>query len=189
VTGTSRRSLLAGGALAAGLLAAAGAPAAGAAPLAGDPGLLSSALQLERLVVLGYEQLLDGGWLSGPERALARGILAQERMHARTLEDYMVEIAAPRPPAPRSAAPLQSALPGLSAVSDARSALTYAAGIEELSVYGYHSIVGPMSDDKLVQTALAILCDEGQHLAIVRERLGLDPVPSALTYGQVHPTG
>jgi hypothetical protein len=185
VSGPTRRELLARTGAAA--LAAQGATWAlpTGASAAGDPELLGRSLVFEYLVLLAYGRLLAVPGLRGSDAALMREIVAQERVHIATLHGFILEIGGALPALPRGTQVLEFFIPGLSAVRDSAGALDYARRMEETAVFGYVAAMPDLSDAKLVQTTAGIMCDEGQHLALLRERLGVDPIPSALETGSI----
>jgi rubrerythrin len=184
----TRRELLAATGVAGAATWALAGTAAAAPSAAGDPGLLARALAFEQLVLLGYARLLAA---TGPARpggadaALLREIVAQERVHVATLHHLILEIGGAAPGVPQGTQLLELFVPGLAAVHDGPAALDYARRMEETAIYGYVATVPGLSDAKLVQTAAGIMCDEGQHVALLRERLGRDPIPSALESGSI----
>ena len=72
-------------------------------------------------------------------------------------------------------------MPGLvRALSGGRTAtLGYAEALEEAAVAAYYDAARNLRDPRLLALVARVLGSEGQHLAVLREALGRDPVPSA----------
>lgn len=57
--------------------------------------------------------------------------------------------------------------------------LTFAAGLERGAVSAYAGAIPLFDNSDLAKAAASILADEAMHWAILRQALGLDPVPAA----------
>lgn len=185
VPSCTRRALLgAAGAGAAGLtFGVAGAtPRAGAAAL-DDRTILRLSLELERVVVLAYELALSSGYLDRRLQAAVATIAGQERQHADALSVFLRQLGAPLPPAPRGIAAVDAVVPGLGHARSGRELLSVLTELEGVAVYSYYLGIQRLYDQKLVQTATAILADESQHLVILREAAGQDPLPRPFEVG------
>jgi hypothetical protein len=60
-----------------------------------------------------------------------------------------------------------------------RDVLTFAAGLERGAVSAYAGAIPLFENSDLAKAAASILADEAMHWAILRQALGLDPVPAA----------
>lgn len=60
-----------------------------------------------------------------------------------------------------------------------RDVLTFAAGLERGAVSAYAGAIPLFDNGDLAKAAASILADEAMHWAILRQALGLDPVPGA----------
>ncbi len=56
-------------------------------------------------------------------------------------------------------------------------------GVERLAINAYLDALPKLPVGPLRAVAASILANEGQHIAIVRRNMGLDPVPAALVTG------
>jgi hypothetical protein len=57
--------------------------------------------------------------------------------------------------------------------------------IENEAVSFYHDAIGEIRDGRLLPTFAAIMANHGQHLVVLRQRLGRDPIPAAFETGSV----
>jgi hypothetical protein len=155
---TTRRAILAAGALAV-------APAAARAQPASDADLLEDLLALERRLAGAYDAALARGVL-GTE--LARRLRDQERVHARGLERALAERG--RHPA----APAEGRDAGLRRALRSRAAFgRYALALEGRAVRAYVRGTVEARDDLLRPSLGAILACEAEHEVALREALGL----------------
>ncbi|MBN4063724.1 ferritin-like domain-containing protein [Cardiobacterium sp. AH-315-I02] len=60
-----------------------------------------------------------------------------------------------------------------------KNVLTFAAGLERGAVSAYAGAIPLFNNSDLAKAAASILADEAMHWAILRQALGLDPVPGA----------
>lgn len=192
--GLSRREALGLGTatLAAATLPATLAPTAAHAQAVGqgsdDKAILRAALAIEQAVVIAYDDLLARARLSAPARGTLQAIRAQERQHVSALLSFLREIGGAPGPAPRGPADVERDFPALASVRSERQALAFAIELEQTTVLGYNGDVSHLNDQKLVQLAASIMCDEGQHLVMLRSALGQEPIPTPLEKG-APPTG
>jgi hypothetical protein len=156
---STRRAILAAGALAV-------APAAAArAQPASDADLLEDLLALERRLAGAYDAALERGVL-GAE--LARRLRDQERVHARGLERALDERGRrPADHAPARDAGLRRALRSGTAFG------RYALALERRAVRAYVRGAVEGRDDLLRPSLGAILACEAEHEVALREALGL----------------
>jgi ferritin-like protein len=179
----TRRALLGAGAGAIGLaLGPRGAPPARAAGL-DDRSIVTLNLQVEQVVALAYQLALAGGRLDRHMQGTVTAIAGQERQHADALAAFLHELGAPLPPPPRGIAAVDAVVPGLGRARTQSEVLAVLADLERVSVHAYYLGIQQLYDQKLVQTATAVLGDESQHLVVLRHALGRDPVPFALEVG------
>jgi hypothetical protein len=156
---TTRRAILAAGALAA-------APAATArAQPASDADLLEDLLALERRLASAYDAALARGVL-GEE--LARRLRDQERVHARGLERALAERGR------HTASQAQARDGGLRRALRSRAAFgRYALALERRAVRAYVRGAVEARDDLLRPSLGAILACEAEHEVALRVALGL----------------
>lgn len=168
--------------LAAAAAAGAGAPTALAAS-PDDQSILRLNLQLEQVVALAYQLALSSGRLDRRHRATATDILAHERAHEQALATYLRDLGASLPAPPTGIAAVDAVVPGLGAARSQADLLGVLAELEAVSIRGYYLGIQRIYDQKLVETATAILGAEAQHLTVLRASLGRDPVPAAFEVG------
>jgi rubrerythrin len=165
--------------------------AAGALPLAmdvrgafaraqSDVDILRAAVDLEQRAVFSYGAAVPR--LDGRTARLAEHFQGQEEKHAAGLSEALRNRGGHLPPKPRSARDV----PGLpAALSGGRRAiLLYAVALEETAVTAYYEAARNLHDPRLLSDAARIIGNESQHLAVLREALGQDPVPSASVGGR-----
>jgi ferritin-like protein len=174
----SRRELVARGALAAGAVLA-----AGAIPLLvsvrdafaqadDDESILHAAIDLEATAAEAYQrsQVQLGG--------IARLFRNQERQHQAALTSALRQMGGSP-----SASVDQNALGGLAAAASRRDRAQFAIDLENTAVRAYEDAHRKLRDARVMQLATSILGNEAQHLAILRQIAGREPVPSAFERG------
>jgi len=57
--------------------------------------------------------------------------------------------------------------------------------LEREAVRTCHDAIGEVSDGRLLPTFAAVMANHGQHLVVLRQRMGRDPIPSAFETGAV----
>ena len=149
------------------LLAAGAAPLLFAASTAAAPrsdvDILERLLSRERRLEAAYEAALRRGAL---DEALARGLLDQEREHARGIE-MTLEARGGRVPAPPEPDPaLRASLRSRGAFA------SYALGLEGRAVRTYEDALAALGDTRLLQPLGAIMASEAQHQVALRRFLG-----------------
>jgi hypothetical protein len=124
----------------------------------GDDGeLIEALIELERRLALAYAV---GG--SATDKLFAR----HSRQHAEGLEEALRNRGGRPPAEPRVAggAPLE---------------------LEARAVAACHRAAGELRDARLVPTLAAIMANHGQHLVVLREHAGRNPIPAAFETGGV----
>jgi Ferritin-like domain len=175
---TTRRQLLRRG-VAAGLapaFALGAAPAARAAA-ATESQIVAAAVVLEQRAVLLYAAGRAGDFLEPGFARLVSRFEGQEREHVAVLQTVLEALggAAPDPP---------GGVRGLAQARTRRRFAELAIEVESELVAGYQDALGTLSDPKLIQTIGSIMASSGQHLALLRQALGREPVPSAFETGR-----
>jgi hypothetical protein len=138
-------------------LAAAGRAAPAPAQGRGDAEVLAALLSIEQEAVLLY------GTLDAP-RVTARLFRAQSREHVRGLQTALRNRGG-RPPAPRARV--------------GRASARQAIALEERAVAEYGRAAGELRDTTLLATLAAAMGNHGQHLVVLRQSLGQNPLPAA----------
>jgi hypothetical protein len=177
------RGLLAGGAA----FAAAAAPAAfGAASAFGqadadtsdtDTEILVGLIGFEQQAVLGYEAAIASGTL-GDFQVAATKFAEQEREHSRLLTDALTKIGGEPLPAPEA-----DGVPGLTQARTREEYLTFLIGSENQLVAAYLEGQKELGAADLLILSAQNCTNVGQHLVVLRQALGTDPLPSALPSG------
>ena len=176
-----RRGLAAGGAV----LGASLVPAllsvreAFAAGPQNDAGILASAIRLENTAVAAYAAAVQSGVLTPQFRRTAALFGRQEAEHAAALTTALKGMGG-TPPAGTDAkllAPLKSA-------RSQKQVAQFAIELETMVVAAYYDASKKLQQARLLQTTAQIMSNEGQHLAVLRQALGKDPVPHAFENGK-----
>jgi rubrerythrin len=134
-----------------------------------DVSILNQALAVEQRAVATYQTAAQH--LSGARRGTARQFEAQERMHVDALSQAVLALGA-TPTTSRD----RYALPPL---SDDDAVLRFAMGVEQIAVAQYLDLIPKLSSQNLRGTFASILTVEAEHLAVLREEAGQEPVPDA----------
>jgi Ferritin-like domain len=185
VTGRSlatRRQLLSG----AGALVVGGAllgPAADALGQSQDIASMEDAVRLEQALAVAYASLATRPGIDRGLRDMFGLLASHEHQHAAALLSLLEYIGGPPPPVPTLAA-TEQALPGLAEATDRRSALVFAERLENAEVFAFYQGEQMLDDVKLMELALAVMCSDAQHLALVRQAAGENPIPSAFESGR-----
>jgi hypothetical protein len=80
-------------------------------------------------------------------------------------------------------AQVEAALPKLRLAVDRPSALAVLDELERAEVLGFITDVKVLEDAKLIEMVAAVGASDAQHLALVRQADGRDPIPTALETG------
>ena len=183
-----RRGFLAvaGTALAGGVLAACGSSNDDSAGIATETGaerssagsadvaLLNQALGLEQRLVATYDAAMAR--LKGSLRRTAQDFHGQEREHADALAQAVSSLGA----TPQGAHD-RYALPSL---PDDAAVLRYAMGVEETAIAQYLDLIPKFSSPDLRGSMASILTVEAEHVSVLLQELGSDPVPAAFVRGR-----
>ncbi len=148
-----RRELVTGAAA----LAALGRVAPAAAKTSADAGPLAKLVGIEQEASLIY------GTLDAP-RVPARAFRAQSREHARGL-GMALRNRGGRAPAPKARV--------------GRATPQQALALEERALAAYARAIGELRDVSLLPTLAAAMANHGQHVVVLRQALGRDPIPAA----------
>ena len=187
-TGPTRRELVRRGFAVSGALAATatlpaliGARAASAKLPDDDVGIVAALLTLEQRAVLVYESAARGGKLRSVPNAAANRFRRHEQEHADALAAALRELGGSAPQPPSSADDVD----GLSdALATEKELLDFAIGFETTVVATYNEAISKLKDGRLLQTVASIVAGQGQHLVVLRQAAGRDPLPNALESGR-----
>jgi rubrerythrin len=145
-----------------------------------DVEVVAALLQLERDAVRIYEAAQ--GRVDGALGRLTRRILDQERAHARGLARSLRRLGESPPSEPGAQIPgLEGAL-----ARGPRAFAGFASRHEADIVAAYLQALERLRRPGLRSPVASILANEGQHLSLLREELGGNPVPRAFETGAVH---
>ncbi len=150
-----------------------------------DPTVLNFAFEMEELQSDLYRRLpRTAGWgaLSGEERNILSLMSVQDAEHFEVLNtvrkafSYQDAGAFETGNTFSSRRPRAFNYPNLGSREDVLNA---ALDVKESVLFGYHGAVGVVRNKELLKTAAAIAGVEGRHAAILRQAIGLNPVPAA----------
>lgn len=144
-------------------------------PLAagGQTQALSYALQVERLGVIAYRQVLATSVLSADVRAQLQRLAAQEGQHVTRLEQALAGLGAGVPPGPASVADAQKILAqhqvhlSLTGLSSQRDCLRLLIDVESLTEGAYFKAIPQLSEPSLLRSAIEIMGSDAQHWTIL----------------------
>ena len=139
---------------------------------------LASALRVEQTAVVAYEAIANSGRLSGRVTALMRALLDDDRQHADQLVAALESMGV-KPPIP----PRRATIPGLARVRSDTDAADFAIELELRAVGAYSEAVANLSDPNVLRTVAGAMGTDGQHLVVLRQLAGRDPVPHAFERG------
>jgi hypothetical protein len=177
----TRRALLAGG-VASGTIALAGCGSKslrsrvkkGAKVVPGDIDVLNRLLELEQYTIAAYAAGIP--LLGRSAGKAAKQFLGQELAHAGTLGG-LVKQAGGKPVRPRPSYDLGHP-------HGATDVLALLHRLEAEQLAGYLQMLPALSPGRLRSTAAAIMANDAQHLALIRQAQGHPPVPAALATGR-----
>lgn len=171
---TSRRQLIHG---AVALTAAAAAGAEAVSALAAAPGAeaqaLASTLQIERVALIAYRQVLSTNVLSAGAIPQLRLLAEQEDQHVAKLEQLISMLGAAVPAGPAGVAAAQAVLNqhqihrGLSDLSTQHDCLRLLIDVESLAEAAYFNAIPQLTQPTLIQTAIELMGSDAQHWTVV----------------------
>jgi rubrerythrin len=147
-----------------------------------DTRILARAIELELRAALAYSTAVASGRLDAATTGTFRGFGQQAQRHADALAQGLRRLGGRVPAGPRRAAEV----PGLTeAVQRGQAAtVSFALELEDSLVAYYYDALGKLRDPGVVSTAASIMANEGQHLVVLREALGTEPLPDAFETGR-----
>jgi hypothetical protein len=150
----------------------------------GDAPVMQSAINLERVTVLAYDTVIDGGAASPSLVSVLRRFRAQEQEHADALTTALTSLGGTPPPPPHGVADVDKIVRGLSAVRTQADVVSFLIELETAAVAAYFDAQSKFGEAKLLQTGASIMANEGQHLVVLRKRAGQNPLPNAFETGE-----
>jgi rubrerythrin len=139
-----------------------------------DVEILNGALDLELMAVAAYKA--GAAKLKGDVLQIAKGFLEQEQEHADALGKAIRDAGG----TPNKA---KSSYDFPRFVSQ-DAVLTYAVKLENTAVAAYIDALPKLTKGDLRATAASILTTEAEHISVLRDALGLPPVPDAFVTGE-----
>lgn len=156
------------------------------AAASGDASVLESAIGLEQVAVFSYQAAYRSRVLSPALKAVARKFAKHEQEHASALIGALAQVGGGRPPPkPTTVTQVDAAVAklgvanGLSKLKSQAEIVTYAIELESAAVSAYYEAHKKLENAALLMTSAQIMCNEGQHLVVLRTAMQRNPVPSA----------
>jgi rubrerythrin len=168
------------------LVAAGAAPLAAAIPArAADPDrerairAVRSAVAGEQTTAVAFEAIANSDLIGEDEVETMRVLLDHARAHSAALEELYETQTGEDAPLP----PTRTKIPGLDALSGRREALELALRLEEEAIARYLDAIRLYRNTAMLRLIAGALGTDAQHLVLLRELLGRDPVPAAFERG------
>jgi hypothetical protein len=137
-----------------------------------DRSIVTAAIDLEQRAAAAYDSVATGGKLPPGLARLARHLRDQEEEHADGLARALRGLGGRRPARPEP----PPTPPG------GRAFGAYALALEERLIAAYYDAM-PRLRPGLRQPLGSVMACEAQHLVVLREALGRDPLPAAFETG------
>jgi outer membrane murein-binding lipoprotein Lpp len=145
----------------------------GAKVQSSDIDILNAALAAENQAIAAYQLAADSRLLAPGTLRIAQGFQADHGEHAKALRDTITRLGG-------AVAPAKTAYDfPVASLKTQTDVLRFAADLERGAVAAYLAAVPKFQDRDIAQAAASILGAEAQHLAVLRNALGENPVPSA----------
>jgi len=149
----------------------------------GDGDVLMSAIRLERIAVLAYDEAIASGLLSARLTAVARRFRGHEQEHADKLVTALTDLGGTPPPEP-AVKDIDSVVKGIGDVRSQADVANFAIELELAAIAAYYDAHRRLVDGKLLQTGISIMANEAQHLVVLRQAIDSDPIPHAFETGE-----
>lgn len=146
----------------------------------GDAAVVSAAITLEHTSMAAYDRLASRTQPAAIPAGVARRVGRQEAEHVRALSAALRRMGGTPP---RRGDP--ELLASLGRIRSSREVARFALELETMAVAGYYEAVGKLNDAALLGTLASIMASDGQHLVLLRQGLGREPLPLAFETGQV----
>ncbi|RLQ20363.1 DUF4439 domain-containing protein [Seongchinamella sediminis] len=138
-----------------------------------DIQILNTAIAAEHEAVAAYQLGADSGLLNSEVLQVAVTFQGHHRAHVDALSTAVKRLGG-EPLAPKK----QYYFP-VEKIKNQGDVLSFAAGLERGAISAYAGAIPLFDNRDLSQAAASILADESMHWAVLRQALGLDPVPGA----------
>ena len=140
-----------------------------------DPSVIEGAIGVEQQAVAAYEAK---GRLLGSAVPVAELFARQHAEHVAALSKAQQDLGGDVPQAP-----LPSDIPGLTEVRAARQMIEFSIAIESQCLAYFVDAATKLDSGDLLRAGAQIAANDGQHLVVLRQALGIVPVPSAYPSG------
>lgn len=138
-----------------------------------DVSILNVAIAAEHEAVAAYQVGAESGLLSAGVLKVAVNFQGHHKEHVELLANTVRKLGGnPVDSKQKYDFPLHQ-------LKSEKDVLTFAAGLERGAVSAYAGAIPVFDNSELAKAAASILADEAMHWAILRQALGLDPVPGA----------
>ncbi len=148
-----------------------------------DGTVLASAITLERVTMIAYDRVLDGGLLSPAVRDVLRDFRGHEQQHADALITSLTDLGGTPPAPPKGVEDVDEMVEGLSDVRSQADAIRFLIELETAAVAAYFDAHSKLGEARLLQAGASIMANHGQHLVVLRRLAGQDPIPNAFETG------
>jgi rubrerythrin len=140
----------------------------------GDAPLIEGVVQLEQTAQVAYETAAKSNLLQGSVKRLASLLAEHEKQHGDALKQILGEIGGnvPTPPKPAE-------VQGLDEVKSQTGFLEFAIELEGNAILTYLDLERKVKGDRLRRLGAQAMASEGEHLVMLREELGRNPIPVA----------
>ena len=138
-----------------------------------DIAILNAAIGAEHQAIAAYQAGAESGLLEQPVLAVAVSFQGHHKEHVELLSETVKKLGGvPSHPLADYRFPLDR-------LNSQKDVLEFAAGLERGAVTAYAGAIPAFESRDLAQAAASILSDEAMHWAVLRNALGLEPVPGA----------
>jgi hypothetical protein len=138
-----------------------------------DVAILDTLLDLEQHAIAGYTAGIP--LLDRPTAKAAQQFLSQELAHSQALSD-LIRRAGGKPQKPRTSYDLGHPTTNAQVLALLRD-------LENAQLSAYVQMIPQLTPGRLRSAVAAICANDAQHLAVLRQQLGQNPVPSAFVTG------
>lgn len=139
---------------------------------------LSSSLKAVQAAVVSYEAIANGSLLRSSAETTFHTFLGHEREHSQALGEALTQMGG-REPAP----PLRAQIPGLASLRSQQQAIEFAIGLERRALATYYKAASDLKDANALKTLMSVMGCDGQHVTVLRQMAGQNPVPRAFETG------
>jgi hypothetical protein len=146
----------------------------------GDASVLLPLLALERELASAFDDAARSGALDAEVEEAVRQFAVQQREHADAIEAALVDLGAGSEAQGPDAQAADQRGAGLREVRSQDQALEQLIDLQEQLVQTWNDAATRLRTPDLLRTGAQIACNGAQHLVVLRQQHGEDPVPEAL---------